>query len=78
MQALLVQLDATLEGYERILSKQPYLAGDKVTLADLYHLPYGVMVEGLGAADLFAKYPAFKKWWDGLKARESWKKITSS
>ncbi|KAJ5096669.1 glutathione S-transferase [Penicillium angulare] len=77
VQALLAQLDTTLEGYERILSKQPYLAGDKVTLADLYHLPYGVMVEGLGAAELYAKYPATKKWWEGLKARESWKKITS-
>ncbi|KAJ5710560.1 glutathione S-transferase [Penicillium malachiteum] len=78
VQSLLVQLDTTLQGYERILSKQPYLAGDKVTLADLYHLPYGVMAENFGAAELYDKYPATKKWWESLKARESWKKITSS
>ncbi|KAJ5726566.1 glutathione S-transferase [Penicillium malachiteum] len=78
VQALLAQLDVTLQGYERILSKQPYLAGDKVTLADLYHLPYGAMAESLGAAELYDKYPATKKWWEGLKARESWKKVTSS
>lgn len=71
------QLNAVLEGYERVLSKQPYLAGDKVTLADLYHLPYGAFVEQFGAAEVYAKYPAFQKWWDSLKARESWKKITA-
>ncbi|CEJ62805.1 Putative Glutathione S-transferase [Penicillium brasilianum] len=77
VQALLGQLNAVLEGYERVLSKQPYLAGDKVTLADLYHLPYGAFVEQFGAAEVYAKYPAFKKWWDSLKARESLKKITA-
>ena len=30
-----------LEGYERMLGKSPYLAGEKITLADLFHLPYG-------------------------------------
>ncbi|KAJ6032498.1 glutathione S-transferase [Penicillium herquei] len=78
VKSLLAQLDVALAGYERILSKQPYLAGDKVTLADLYHLPYGVMAENLGAAEIYDKYPATKKWWEGLKARESWKKVTSS
>ena len=28
-----------LEGYERILSTTKYLAGDKMTLADLFHVP---------------------------------------
>ncbi|KAJ5936342.1 glutathione S-transferase [Penicillium verhagenii] len=74
--ALLSQLDATLQGYERILSKQKYLAGDSVTLADLYHLPYGAFVEKFGFAELVDKYPAFKKWWEGLKNRESWKKLS--
>ena len=62
-------LDAKLDGYEAILSKQKYLAGDvsgfsrrtsagciahilhssqEVTLADLFHLPYGAMVTQLG------------------------------
>lgn len=30
------QLGAKLDGYERILSKQAYLAGDEITLADLF------------------------------------------
>ncbi|GLI80329.1 hypothetical protein PoHVEF18_008683 [Penicillium ochrochloron] len=77
VQALLGQLNTVLEGYERVLSKQPYLAGDKLSLADLYHLPYGVFVEPFGVAELYAKYPAFQKWWTSLKARESWRKITA-
>jgi glutathione S-transferase len=45
-EALVAKLAATLEtklaGYERILAKSKYLAGDEITLADLQHLPYGV------------------------------------
>ena len=32
-----------LEGYEAILSKSKYLAGESMTLVDLFHLPYGKM-----------------------------------
>lgn len=76
VKTLLDQLDLALQGYERVLSKQKYLAGDSVTLADLYHLPYGTFVEQFGFAELVDKYPAFKKWWEGLKSRDSWKKLT--
>jgi glutathione S-transferase len=75
---LLAQLDRTLQGYERVLSKQKYLAGDELTFADLSHLPYGVFVEPFGFADLIAKYPRFQKYWEDLKSRESWKKVSAS
>jgi len=67
-------LEAALVAYDAILSKQAYLAGDEVSLADLYHLPYGKIVRNLGYADLFAKYPNVTRWWNALEARESWKK----
>ncbi|KAG1856405.1 hypothetical protein DFJ58DRAFT_913712 [Suillus subalutaceus] len=38
---LLASLQPKLDAYDLILSKQKYLAGDSVTLADLAHLPYG-------------------------------------
>jgi glutathione S-transferase len=75
VKAKLDDLDAAFIGYERILSKQKYLAGDNVTLADLFHLPYGQITESLGFGELLQKYPAVEKWWNGLKERESWKKI---
>ncbi|PBP18905.1 hypothetical protein BUE80_DR010378 [Diplocarpon rosae] len=70
------ELDGALKVYETILSKQPYLAGDAITLADLCHLPYGSFVKDNGFADLFAKYPAVNKWFEGLQARPTWAKAT--
>ncbi|WRT70475.1 uncharacterized protein IL334_007473 [Kwoniella shivajii] len=32
-------LEKTFKGYEKILSRQPYLAGDKLTVVDLFHIP---------------------------------------
>ncbi|KAE8143455.1 glutathione S-transferase [Aspergillus pseudotamarii] len=77
VKVLFSQLTPVLEGYERVLSKHKYLAGDQVTLADLAHLPYGVFVEQFGFADLLPKYPHVQKWWEALKARESWKKVSA-
>jgi hypothetical protein len=52
-------LEGKLAGYEAILSKQKYLAGDKITLADLSHLPYGAWMAPLGFTFLedVAKFP---------------------
>jgi glutathione S-transferase len=52
-------LAAKLEGYERILSKQKYIAGDELTIADLFHLSYGTMLEPQGITLLSdeSKYP---------------------
>ncbi|KAK3385818.1 putative glutathione S-transferase, partial [Podospora didyma] len=70
------ELDTTLAVYEKILGKRKYLSGDDLTLADLFHVPYGVMVRGLGYQSTFDKYPHVAKWFDGLLARESWKQVT--
>lgn len=43
VETLTATLAKKLQGYERILEKQRYLAGDKLTLADIFHLPYGKM-----------------------------------
>ncbi|KAJ3522130.1 hypothetical protein NM688_g8920 [Phlebia brevispora] len=41
-------LQGKLAGYERILSKQKYLAGEEISVADLFHLPYGAMLAKCG------------------------------
>jgi len=68
-------LEDTLKVYDGILSKQAYLAGDELTLADLYHLPYAVMNKQTGFAELYDKYPHVTKWLDGLVKREGWTKV---
>ncbi|TRM64614.1 thioredoxin-like protein [Schizophyllum amplum] len=69
--ALLSTLDKKLEAYEVILSKQKYLGGDEITLADLFHLPYGSILPMMGFKGLEEK-PNVARWWKDISSRESW------
>ncbi|KAG8681587.1 hypothetical protein FRC11_000937, partial [Ceratobasidium sp. 423] len=69
-------LKEKLDGYERILSKQKYLAGDSVTLADLFHLPHGAMVNQVDAS-IMGSRPNVKRWWDEISSRPAWKAADS-
>ncbi|KAG8711924.1 hypothetical protein FRC08_015247 [Ceratobasidium sp. 394] len=65
-------LKSKLEGYERILSKQKYLAGDRITLADLFHLAEGCYVDQYDPS-ILRSTPNVKRWWEDICSRESWK-----
>ncbi|KAJ1305662.1 hypothetical protein OPQ81_000657 [Rhizoctonia solani] len=65
-----------LEAYERILSKQKYLAGDVFTLADLFHVQFGKEIEPY-APGIFDSQPNVKRWWADITARESWKAVAA-
>ncbi|CAE6484983.1 unnamed protein product [Rhizoctonia solani] len=65
-------LTTKMDGYERILCKQKYLAGDTFTLADLFHLPYGQITSVIEPQILNSK-PHVKAWWDNISSRDSWK-----
>ncbi|KAL5480329.1 hypothetical protein ACEPAI_1599 [Sanghuangporus weigelae] len=68
-------LEKKLQAYERILSKQKYLAGDELTLADLLHLPYGAIItDQVGFKGLTAT-PNVARWWKDISSRESWKSV---
>jgi len=69
-------LKKKLEGYERILSKQKYIAGNDLTVVDFFHLPYGTMCEDV-FPDIYEGHTNFLRWWNELKARESWVKATT-
>ncbi|KAH8698808.1 putative glutathione S-transferase [Talaromyces proteolyticus] len=73
---LSAKLKSVLAGYERILVKQKYFTGHKLSLADLFHLPYASLLETLGYGGLFAEFPAFNSWLKGLQARDSWKTVS--
>ncbi|KAG7089028.1 hypothetical protein E1B28_010739 [Marasmius oreades] len=74
--ALIEELDAKLKGYEVILSKQKYLAGNEITLADLNHLPYGALLLVAGSDILSKQGPNFSRWWNELLALDSWKAVS--
>lgn len=68
-------LDGVLAVYDGILAKQAYLAGDEVSLADLFHLSYGKMAKDLVGTELFAKHPNVDRWFSALEKRDSWIKV---
>ncbi len=67
-------LDTTLRIYNIILSQQKYLAGDSLTLADLFHLPNGAALMAGKWAETFNKYEHVERWFKELQGRESWVK----
>jgi len=69
-------LKMKLQGYERILSKQKYIAGNELTVVDLFHLPYGQMTEQF-FPEILESQPHVAKWWKELKGRESWAKANT-
>lgn len=70
------RFNAKLDVYEKILGQQKYLAGDEITLADLFHIPYGSMVKNTNP-ELFAadKRPNVARWFESLQARPSWQAV---
>ncbi|KAJ7759350.1 glutathione S-transferase [Mycena maculata] len=69
---LVETLSAKLDAYEVILGKQKYLAGNEVTLADLFHLPYGSMLARAGSDLMTTKGPNVTRWFNELCQRNSW------
>ncbi|KAJ7111211.1 glutathione S-transferase-like protein [Mycena epipterygia] len=53
---LLEMLDKKLDVYDVILGKQRYFAGDSLTLADLFHIPYAPLL-AVGGSDIMTQKP---------------------
>ncbi|KAI3613786.1 glutathione s-transferase [Moniliophthora roreri] len=73
--SLIEALDAKLKAFEVILGKQKYLAGDEITLADLFHLPYGSMLSVAGSDIMSKQGPNVTRWWNDLTSRPAWKAV---
>ncbi|PBL03221.1 glutathione S-transferase [Armillaria gallica] len=71
VEAALTSLSAKLDAYDVILAKQKYLAGDDVTLADLFHIPWGVLL-AVGGSDIMESKPNVARWWKDITSRPSW------
>lgn len=67
-----------LDAYEAILSKQTYLAGDHITLADMFHLPFGYMVTSAAGIKILEdsdSRPNVARWWKAVSSRPSWQAV---
>ncbi|KAF3491044.1 putative Glutathione S-transferase [Arthroderma uncinatum] len=63
-----------LDGYEKILSKQKYIGGNELTLADLYHLPYLTLLPQVGC-NAVDERPSVSRWAKEILARPTWKSL---
>uniref|UniRef100_A0A0D9V120 glutathione transferase n=1 Tax=Leersia perrieri TaxID=77586 RepID=A0A0D9V120_9ORYZ len=69
------KLEKLLAVYETRLSGSKYLAGDRISFADLSHfscMRHFIVTEYAGVIDA---YPHVKAWWEALLARPSVKKV---
>ncbi|KAJ7058458.1 thioredoxin-like protein [Mycena amicta] len=69
---VLIPLGGTLDGYEQILSKQKYLAGNEITIVDLFHLAVFSSLDIIMTSD---SRPNVAKWWNAITSRPAWVKL---
>lgn len=74
IKTLRTSLDTTLDVYDKILGTRPYLTGNDISLADLFHLPWGQTLFVAGHGDAITSRKNVKAWWERVGGRESWKK----
>ncbi|KAJ7137519.1 glutathione S-transferase [Mycena crocata] len=67
----LAVLDKKLDAYNTILGKQRYIAGESLTLADLFHIPNAPLLAA-GGSDIMTQKPNVARWYNELVARPSW------
>ncbi|KAF9058387.1 glutathione S-transferase [Rhodocollybia butyracea] len=70
-EASIAGLSSKLDAYESILGEQRYLAGNALTLADLYHIPWGTLLTRGGSDIMTRKGPNITRWWNEISTRDS-------
>ncbi|KAJ7289523.1 glutathione S-transferase [Mycena rebaudengoi] len=68
-------LSKTLDVYEKILEKQKFLAGNEITLVDIFHLGFAPGLAGRGEDIMVKKGPNVTRWWNDLIQRPTWVKL---
>ncbi|KAF5386427.1 hypothetical protein D9757_005822 [Collybiopsis confluens] len=76
-QGSIAVLSSKLDNYEQVLSRQSYLAGEELTLADLHHIPCGAMLAEAGCDIMIRKGSNITRWWTEISSRPSWIAVRS-
>lgn len=79
-QAVLDAAQAALElafsALSKPLASQPFLVGDKLTIADIGYMPYLELLNTTPVRASLDKFPHVVAWSSRLRERDSWRKIT--
>ncbi|MCY1031091.1 glutathione S-transferase family protein [Corallococcus sp. BB11-1] len=65
-----------LEVIDAVLAKQPFLAGNDFTLAEVTWAPYVDYLLAMGEQPALAEHKNVMAWWDRVSSRPSFKKAT--
>jgi glutathione S-transferase len=58
---------------QSLIGSQPYLCGDKITIADYFASSFVSLAEFIRAD--FSPYPNLKRWYDRMKGLKAWNKV---
>jgi glutathione S-transferase len=58
---------------QSLIGNQPYLCGDKITIADYFASSFVSLAEFIRAD--FSPYPNLKRWYERMKGLKSWNKV---
>jgi len=79
------RIEEGLKGVERVfgiidpvLGKQPYLAGEAFSLAEVCWMPYMDFFVSAGGGALLGDHKNVAAWWERVRTRPSWKKVTGA
>ncbi|KAJ6498384.1 glutathione S-transferase [Mycena vitilis] len=75
VKSLVKTMERKLDAYEKILSRQKYLADDELSLADLFHLPFAHSLIEVDKMDLVSSRPNVARWYKDISARPSWQAV---
>jgi len=77
VETLKQKLHTTLAVYDKHLATNTFLIGDDLSLADLFHLPYGSKAFSV-LPEFLEKYPNVKRWFEQISAIPAWKKASGA
>jgi glutathione S-transferase len=58
---------------QSLIGKQPYLCGDKITIADYFASSFVSLAEFIRAD--FSPYPNLRAWYERMKGLKTWNKV---
>ncbi len=72
IEAALPEVRKCMATLEQLLGDQKFLAGDKLSLADLHLAPiFAYLTATPESGPILEDKPGLRRWWDSMKARES-------
>ncbi|KAF5687792.1 glutathione S-transferase [Fusarium denticulatum] len=77
VERLEIDLVKVLDHYEKVLSHSEYLAGNQLSLVDIYHVPWFQFLPRLELQDEITKRPFLSAWWKRVSNRTARKDLTA-